>query len=282
MLSYRHAFHSGNHADILKHYSLMSVLEYFQHKDKAYCYIDTHAGAGLYDLSSNEAQKVGEFQNGIQKILTSDNLPPCLQHFRQLVSESLPQNNNLYCGSPWLAQALSREQDRLRLFELHPADAELLRQNMRQIKSPNRAQVFCDNGFKGLLSMLPPPSRRAVVLIDPPYELKQDYQQVIDTLKSALKKFAAGCYIIWYPCLSRTESQQLPHNLQKLSPQNYLQAELYVQAPRADGFGMHGSGIFIINPPYTLPQTLSEALPALVKLLGQYKNAHFNLQFAIA
>lgn len=282
MLSYRHAFHSGNHADILKHFCLMSVLEYFNLKNKAYWYIDTHAGAGLYDLSSPEAQKIGEYRDGLQKLLTATNLPDCWQHFRQIVTDCLPDHKDHYCGSPWLAQALAREQDRLRLFELHPADAEILRRNMRQISLPNRAQVFCDNGFKGLLSMLPPPSRRAVVLIDPPYELKQDYQHVVDTLKAALKKFAAGCYMVWYPCLSRQESEQLPLNLLKLSPDNYLQAELHVHTPRADGFGMHGSGVFIINPPYTLPDTLAEALPALVNLLGQDDYARYTLRSAIA
>ncbi|MCO6503853.1 MAG: 23S rRNA (adenine(2030)-N(6))-methyltransferase RlmJ [Snodgrassella sp.] len=282
MLSYRHAFHSGNHADILKHFCLLSVLEYFKQKDKAYCYIDTHAGAGLYDLSSDEAQKIGEYRDGIQKLLTATKLPSCLQHFRQSVTACLPENKDLYCGSPWLAQTLSREQDRLRLFELHPTDAELLRRNMRQVPSPNRTQVFCDNGFKGLLSILPPPSRRAVVLIDPSYELKQDYQQVVDTLKAALKKFAEGCYMVWYPCLSRYQSQKLPLNLQKLSPNNYLHAELHVHTPRSNGFGMHGSGVFIINPPYTLPKTLAEALPALVELLGQDENAQFVLQSSIA
>ncbi|MCO6517172.1 MAG: 23S rRNA (adenine(2030)-N(6))-methyltransferase RlmJ, partial [Snodgrassella sp.] len=201
--------------------------------------------------------------------------------FRHAVTACLPDAENHYCGSPWLAQALAREQDRLRLFELHPADAELLRNNMRNIKQLNRAQVFCDDGFKGLLSMLPPPSRRAVVLIDPPYELKQDYQQVVDTLKAALKKFSSGCYMVWYPCLSRAESQKLPQNLQKLVPDNFVQAELYVHAPRPDGFGMHGSGIFIINPPYTLPQLLAEALPPMTRLLAQDDSAHFVLHSEI-
>ncbi|KDN14097.1 competence protein ComJ [Snodgrassella communis] len=281
MLSYRHAFHAGNHADILKHYCLMAVLEYFKLKDKPYCYIDTHAGAGLYNLISDEAQKVGEYREGISRILAATDLDSSLIPFRHAVTACLPDAENHYCGSPWLAQALAREQDRLRLFELHPADAELLRNNMRNIKQPNRAQVFCDDGFKGLLSMLPPPSRRAVVLIDPPYELKQDYQQVVDTLKAALKKFSSGCYMVWYPCLSRAESQKLPQNLQKLVPDNFVQAELHVHAPRPDGFGMHGSGIFIINPPYTLPQLLAEALPPMTRLLAQDDSAHFVLHSEI-
>ncbi|PIT62517.1 23S rRNA (adenine(2030)-N(6))-methyltransferase RlmJ [Snodgrassella alvi] len=281
MLSYRHAFHSGNHADILKHYCLMTVLEYFKLKDKPFCYVDTHAGAGLYSLISKEAQKVGEYREGIGRLLAATNLDNSLKQFRNAVVSCLPDDTNLYCGSPWLAQAQAREQDRLRLFELHPADAELLRNNMRNIKQPNRAQVFCDDGFKGLLSMLPPPSRRAVVLIDPPYELKQDYQQVTDTLKTALKKFASGCYLIWYPCLSRGESLKLPQNLQKLAPDNFVQAELYVHAPRRNGFGMHGSGMFIINPPYTLPGILEKVLPAMTRLLAQDDSAHFVLNSVI-
>lgn len=282
MLSYRHAFHAGNHADILKHYCLISVLEYFKLKDKAYCYIDTHAGAGLYSLNSKEAQKVGEYREGIKRILDKENLDTNLQTFREVVIASLPDTKNYYCGSPWLAQAVAREQDRLRLFELHPTDAELLRSNMRNIKLPNRAQVFCDDGFKGLLSMLPPPSRRAVVLIDPPYEVKHDYQQVVDTLKAAIKKFSNGCYMVWYPCLGSAESQKLPMKLQKLVPDNFVQAELHVKSPQPDGFGMHGSGMFIINPPYTLPQQLAEVLPALTQLLAQDNSAHFVLQSHIA
>lgn len=261
----------------------MTVLDYFKLKDKPFCYIDTHAGAGLYDLGSTEAQKVGEYREGIQRLRQQEPLAKALAGFRQTVMDCLPENHqHHYCGSPWLAQALCRPQDRLRLFELHPADAEHLRQNMREIHHPSRAQVFCDDGFKGLLSMLPPPSRRAVVLIDPPYERKQDYLQVVETLKTALKKFASGCYLIWYPCLSRQESQTLPAALQQLSPHNYLKAELHVHAPRADGFGMHGSGLFVINPPYTLPDILQTALPALVDLLAQDKEAHFILQSEIA
>ncbi|WP_066565811.1 23S rRNA (adenine(2030)-N(6))-methyltransferase RlmJ [Snodgrassella sp. CFCC 13594] len=284
MLSYRHAFHAGNHADILKHFILYYVLSYFNRKDKPYWYIDTHAGAGLYDLSSHEAQKVGEFREGIHRLRIGSQLPETLTAFRQTLDASLPgQHKDIhYCGSPWLAQALMRPQDRLRLFELHPTDAERLRLNMRSIAESHRAQVFCDDGFKGLLAMLPPPSRRAVILIDPPYEQKHDYQQVIETLKSALKKFATGCYLVWYPCLSRAESLKLPENLIKLMPNNYLQAELYVHHPRADGFGMHGSGMFVINPPYDLVSILQNTLPELVTLLSQDDGARSVLQSQIA
>lgn len=281
MLSYRHAFHAGNHADMLKHFCLFAVLRYYNHKDKPYWYIDTHAGAGLYDLRSEQAQKVGEYRDGLARLLAAEHLPAELADFCRFIRHTLPDTATNYCGSPWLAQALMREQDRLRLFELHPADAAILLRNMRTIAHPHRAQVFDSDGFKGLLSMLPPPCRRAVVLIDPPYEQKHDYRQVVDTLKAAVKKFATGCYLVWYPCLNREDSRSLPEALQKNFGEHYLRVELHVCAPHADGFGMAGSGMFVVNPPYTLADTLNRNLPALVSTLAQDPDAHFVLQHHI-
>lgn len=279
MLSYRHAFHAGNHADVLKHFLLYLVLDYFNKKDKPYWYIDTHSGAGVYDLRGEYAQKVGEFQDGIarlQKANPSQQLSDFMKHLQQ----SLP-NEHLYGGSPWLAQSVLRETDKLRLFELHPSDFQHLINNMREAKLGRRAIIKQEDGFVGLLALLPPVTRRAVVLIDPPYEQKQDYARVVQTLQEALKRFEQGCYMIWYPCLSRAESQELPEKLKKLRPNNYLQAELCVHTPRADGFGMHGSGIFIINPPYTLPEILRNTLPELKNLLAQDGGAKFVLNHQI-
>ena len=281
MLSYRHAFHAGNHADILKHHVLFEVLRYFNRKNKPYWYIDTHAGAGLYDLSGEQAQKVGEYRHGIARLQAATELPEALLAFRQHLAQLVPDAQQHYAGSPWLAQSLLRDEDRLRLYELHPADSALLQQNMQQARQPRHSQIFRDDGFKGLLAMLPPPTRRAVVLIDPPYEEKQDYERVVHTLKEAQKRFAQGCYLVWYPCLSREESRKLPAQLQKIAPDNYLQAELHVQRPRADGFGMHGSGMFVINPPYLLAQQLQESLPALAGLLAQDDGARFVLDYQI-
>ncbi|MFD1243907.1 23S rRNA (adenine(2030)-N(6))-methyltransferase RlmJ [Paralysiella testudinis] len=278
MLSYRHAFHAGNHADILKHHVLFEVLRYFNRKNKPYWYIDTHAGAGLYDLSGEQAQKVGEYRHGIARLQAATELPEALLAFRQHLAQLVPDAQQHYAGSPWLAQSLLRDSDRLRLYELHPADSALLQQNMQQARQPRHSQIFRDDGFKGLLAMLPPPTRRAVVLTDPAYEQKQDYRQVADTLKAALNKFAQGCYLVWYPCLSRPESQMLPESLRRLAPDNHLQAELHVHRPRSDGFGMHGSGMFVINPPYTLADTLAQTLPALTACLQQDDGAHFVLQ----
>ena len=207
MLSYRHAFHAGNHADMLKHFTLFLVLEYFNRKDKPYWYIDTHSGAGLYDLSGDEAQKVGEYKQGIALLEQADKLPAELAEFIGRLKQILPQDN-LYCGSPWLAQALTRDSDKMRLFELHPADFVHLQNNMREVRPTRKVQVSQADGYQGLISLLPPPPRRAAVLIDPPYEEKQDYRRVIQVLKDALKRFETGCYMVWYPCLSRTQKNR--------------------------------------------------------------------------
>lgn len=280
MLSYRHAFHAGNHADMIKHFILFLTLDYFNQKDKPYWYIDTHSGAGLYDLSGSEAQKVGEYKQGIRLLQEAEHLPPELSAFIARLNTILPQEQ-LYCGSPWLAQALTRDSDKLRLFELHPADFQHLKNNMEEARLGRRGQIMQADGFRGLISLLPPPPRRAVVLIDPPYEEKQDYQRVVQTLKDALKRFEQGCYMVWYPCLSREESRKLPEQLQKLMPESYLHAELHVHTPRPDGFGMHGSGMFIINPPYLLPELLKNNLPALTEILAQDNGARFVLNSCI-
>lgn len=280
MLSYRHAFHAGNHADMLKHFTLFLALTYFNRKDKPYWYIDTHSGAGLYDLDSSEAQKVGEYRQGIALLNRAQNLPEELAEFTGRLKTILPQTN-LYCGSPWLAQALTRESDKLRLFELHPGDFQHLQHNMREARLGRRGIISQSDGYQGLIALLPPPTRRAVVLIDPPYEEKQDYQRVLHTLKAAQKRFEQGCYMVWYPCLNREESLMLPEQLQKYPPQNYLHAQLHVRTPRADGFGMHGSGMFIINPPYVLAGQLEKNLPALTEILKQDEGARFVLDYRI-
>ena len=166
MLSYRHAFHAGNHADMLKHFTLFLTLEYFNLKDKPYWYIDTHSGAGLYDLRGEQAQKVGEYRQGIARLLQADALPSDLSDFTGRLKEILP-DENLYCGSPWLARFLTRDCDKLRLFELHPADFAHLQNNMKEARLGKRGQIAQTDGYRGLISLLPPPPRRAVVLFAP-------------------------------------------------------------------------------------------------------------------
>lgn len=180
-----------------------------------------------------------------------------------------------YPGSPWLALQTLRPQDRLRLFELHSSDSVILRDCFND--HARRVSVTTTSGFDALKALLPPPSRRALVLIDPPYETRDDYPNVISALQAGLTRFATGIYAIWYPQLARQEAQQLPEKLKRLPIKNWLHVTLTVHTPSSNGFGMHGSGMFIINPPWTLHQTLAEIMPYLVQVLGQDAGAGFTL-----
>ncbi|MCB5189460.1 23S rRNA (adenine(2030)-N(6))-methyltransferase RlmJ [Methylobacillus arboreus] len=280
MLSYRHAFHAGNHADVLKHFVLHQVLSYSNQKDKPYWYVDSHAGAGMYALDHGYAMQNAEFEQGIARLWQANDLPPALQAFIDLVRQLNPGPTlKRYPGSPNVAQLLLRPHDRMRLFELHPTDAKLLRQHFK----PAGRQVLIEqeDGFAGLKALLPPPPRRAVVLIDPPYEEKRDYQRVVEALKDSLQRFATGTYLLWYPLLQRPEIKLLQEKLPKLGAASWLHATLSIQAPSEDGFGMHGSGIFVINPPWTLPETLNNTLPYLAQKLALDDGASFTLEHQI-
>lgn len=267
MLSYRHAFHAGNHADVLKHAVLAFMLDYYNQKDKPYWYIDTHAGAGAYQLDSGYAAKNAEYAGGIARLMDRNDLPALLQGYVALV-RGMNEGGALkyYPGSPMVAQQMLRAEDKLRLFELHPADLRLLQQTFAG--AGRRVQIQQADGFAGLKALLPPPTRRAVVLIDPPYEVKDDYRHVISALKDALERFATGTYAVWYPQLQRAEIPTMLDKLKKLPVQDWLHVALDVNLPSPDGFGMHGSGLFILNPPWTLHAALQPALPWLVEVLG--------------
>jgi 23S rRNA (adenine2030-N6)-methyltransferase len=272
MLSYRHAFHAGNHADVLKHYVFSLVLAYFNQKDKPYWVIDTHAGAGMYALASTFAQKNAEFETGIARLLEAKNLPETLADFVKLI-KSFNENNrlNFYPGSPKIAESFLRSDDKLRLFELHSSDFKLLIENFRG--KGRQTKIEMQDGFAGIKACLPPPSKRAVVLIDPPYEIKEDYSRVVDCINDSLKRFANGTYMIWYPLLQRPEPTEMVKQLLALKT-DYLQVEMCVEAPSDEGFGMFGSGMFIINPPYTLPKILDETMPMLTKILALDETAN--------
>ena len=276
MLSYRHAFHAGNHADVLKHAVLAFMLDYYNQKDKPYWYIDTHAGAGAYQLDSGYAAKNAEYAGGIARLMGRDDLPELLQHYVALVRE-MNQGGALryYPGSPLVADKLLRTEDKLRLFELHPTDLQLLQQTFG--RAGRRVQIQQADGFAGLKALLPPPPRRALVLIDPPYEVKDDYRHVITALKEALERFATGTYAVWYPQLQRTEIPTMLDKLKKLPAKDWLHVALDVNLPSPDGFGMHGSGLFILNPPWTLHAALQQALPWLVEVLGG-EGANYTLE----
>ncbi|MDO8207930.1 MAG: 23S rRNA (adenine(2030)-N(6))-methyltransferase RlmJ [Gallionella sp.] len=277
MLSYRHAFHAGNHADVLKHFIEVQLLRYLAQKDKPFWYIDTHAGAGCYSLDSGYATQNAEYESGIARLWDRDDMPAALADYVALVKSINPDGQmKLYPGSPLVAQELLREGDRMRLFELHPSDSELLQQNFAGYGA--RVLMQTADGFGALKALLPPPPRRALVLIDPPYEDKQDYQRVVSALGEGLKRFASGVYAVWYPQLQRSDARQLPEQLKKLPVKSWLHVALSVQGPGEDGFGMHGSGMFILNPPWNLHGVLTDVMPYLVKHLGQDDSASFTLE----
>jgi len=276
MLAYRHAFHAGNHADVLKHITLTLVLRYMNQKDKSYRMIDTHAGAGGYSLEGQYAQKKGEYLQGVARLWERDDLPEAVADYMALVRQFNPDGMlEQYPGSPAIAQMMLRSQDQLRLFERHPTDHRILEAYLGGVRG---AEVKDTDGFEGLKGQVPPSSRRAVVLMDPSYEGHGDYPKVISSLREAILRFPEGVYMVWYPQVSKLEAAQLPRRLEGLAPKGWLHARLTVQQPDSQGFGLAGSGMFILNPPYTLHAQLLEVLPWLTEVLGQYDGANYLLE----
>ncbi len=280
MLAYRHAFHAGNHADVLKHAMLVAVLQHLNQKDKAWRLIDSHAGAGAYLLHSEQTQKHAEYKQGLAKLWQAPALPLLLADYLAAVRQFNPNDDlSQYPGSPRLARGLMRPQDELRLFELHPTDHGLLDAAFAGDRS---VRVQHADGFVGLKACLPPPSRRGVLLIDPSYEIKTDYAEVVNAAREALTRFAEGVVMVWYPQLDLRESTQLPGRLKAVADaqakKGWLHARLSVAEPNERGFGLLGSGMFVINPPHTLMPALREALPVLVRLLGQHAGASHRLE----
>lgn len=293
MFSYRHAFHAGNHADVLKHTVLIALLRHLTQKEAALTVLDTHAGAGLYRLDSEFADTSGEAAEGIQRLLASDSeeaLAPALQDYLDLVASFNSKSNwRVYPGSPFIIQRLLREHDLLKLYELHPTDAKTLDANVAQLHAGRQVVVLREDGFGCVSKFLPPPSRRALLLCDPSYEIKNDYARVVAMATEALKRFATGTYAVWYPIIPRPEAHDLPRKLKTLATKlgkPWLHAALTVKSSKlsvaaaqgeAKRPGLPASGMFVINPPHTLKGLLQPALPQLVKRLGQDRNAGFTL-----
>ena len=275
MLSYRHAFHAGNFADVLKHSVLTLVLEYMSRKDKSFLYVDSHSGAGMYQLTDEYAQKTGEYKEGIAKLIDSDainsDIPESLIEYIELVKRlNLGAELNLYPGSPGIAKAFMRRQDSSHLFELHPTDIDHLTNFCQRWK---KCFIKKSDGYQGVLSLLPPPSRRALVLIDPPYEIKEDYSKAVETLIKSYKKFSSGTYILWYPVVKRQLVTQMKNLFQTSEVKNLLQVE-FCLTEDTDEYGMTGTGLFIINPPWQLAEQLSDILPYLHTKLGDHTSSY--------
>jgi 23S rRNA (adenine2030-N6)-methyltransferase len=295
MFSYRHAFHAGNHADVLKHTVLLAVLRYMTQKDTALNVFDTHAGAGLYRLDGDYAKTSEEAAEGFLKLVaTQPKQPfaPVLQDYVDMVAGFNSTDHwSVYPGSPFIIQSLLRERDKLKLYELHPTDTKTLVANIAQLEAGRQVAILREDGFEGLKKFLPPPSRRALVLCDPSYEVKNDYGRVLDMVADALLRFATGTYAVWYPIIPRPEAHDLPKRLKTMANKagkSWLHATLTVKSSKltqdAQGEvvrpGLPASGMFLINPPHTLKAQLKDALPQMVELLGQDSNAAFTLDSA--
>jgi 23S rRNA (adenine2030-N6)-methyltransferase len=288
MFSYRHAFHAANHADVLKHITLLATLRHLQQKETGITLIDTHAGAGLYRLDGDYSQKGAEAKEGLFKLLTAiqekDELPEAVQDYLDQVARFNPKGEaRVYPGSPVLMAQLLRHEarDRLKLFELHPTDTQALAGNMAQLQLGRAVQVNREDGFESLKKLLPPPasssgSKRAMVLIDPSYEIKTDYAKVTHSIADCLKRFSTGTYLVWFPIIPRPEAHELPRRLKTLANQagrSWLHATLAIGRGEEGDTGLSASGMFVINPPYTLAQQLRAALamvgPALARGNGK-------------
>lgn len=271
MLSYRHSFHAGNHADVLKHTVQSLIIESLKEKDKPFLYLDTHAGAGRYQLSGEYAERTGEYLEGIARIWAQESVPEELKTYLEAVSALNPRGDlRFYPGSPLIAAHLLRDYDKLNISELHPSDFPLLR---NEFSRDNRARVVREDGYQQLKSQLPPLSRRGFVLIDPPYELKSDYQAVVKGIQEGHRRFATGTYAVWYPVVLRQQIKRMVKDFQATGIRKILQIELAVR-PDSDQRGMTASGMIVINPPWKLEAQMKSVLPWLHKVLVPEGTGH--------
>ncbi|HEK0998120.1 TPA: 23S rRNA (adenine(2030)-N(6))-methyltransferase RlmJ [Proteus mirabilis] len=278
MLSYRHSFHAGNHADVLKHIVQTLIIESLKEKEKPFLYLDTHAGAGRYQLTNAHATRTGEYLEGIARLWQQEEVPELILPYLEAVG-SLNTSDELryYPGSPLLAAKLLREQDLLMLTELHPTDFPLLRTEFSRDK---RVRVCREDGFGQLKSKLSPASRRGFALIDPPYELKQDYSAVVKGIVEGYKRFATGTYAIWYPVVHRQQIKRMLKELEATGIRKILQIELAVK-PDSDQLGMTASGMIVINPPWKLASQMASILPWLHKTLVPEGTGHTLVEWVV-
>jgi 23S rRNA (adenine2030-N6)-methyltransferase len=289
LFSYRHSFHAGNHADVVKHLGQMLLIDKLKEKDKGFVYIDTHSGAGLYDLASENAQKTKEFQQGIERLMQYQGTNVDIQAYVNLIAQYHRHGN--YPGSPEIAHALCREQDKLVLMEWHNQEIDNLRHNLRG----NNVAIHHRDGFEGLLAMTPPSLPRGLVLMDPSYEVASEYQQVAESVSKALKRWSTGIFAIWYPLIANRnviddtvqyaqskmgKSEGLLAHLKNQSFKNLLQIELCVTS-KEQGAGMYGSGLAVINAPWQFDERMRSALQELTPLLAQSAGANSHVSWLI-
>lgn len=274
MLSYRHSYHAGNYADVLKHTILTLCLESLKEKDKPFIYLDTHSGAGRYLLQSEHAEKTAEYLSGVTPIWQKNNIPTELEPYLSVLKYyNRTPTLKYYPGSPLIAKQLLRKQDKLFLSEIHSSDYPLLRQ---EFSKDGRAQVSREDGFLQLKSKLPPESRRGLILIDPSYEMKDDYQKIPLALHEGYKRFATGIYLIWYPVVNRKQTQSMIDGIIGTGIKRILQIELAIK-PDNNQKGMTATGMIVVNPPWKLYQQMQVILPWLKQMLDPQDTGHIIL-----
>ena len=278
MLSYRHAFHAGNFADVFKHVLLAQLIRALQRKDKPFCLLDTHAGAGRYDLRSAPARKGREFADGIGRLWQRPTLSTELAEYLDLVRALNPDHElRWYPGSPRIARALLRSGDRLLLTELHPAEYPRLKD---EFVGDRQVAVHHSDGYAALKAFLPPPERRGLVFMDPAYELKDEFERLIEAAQRIHQRWAGGIVAIWYPILDRAPSLRFQRALQTLGIPAILCAELGLY-PYDAPLGLHGCGMIFINPPWRLDETLSRLLPELLQVLRAGDHGQTRLEWLV-
>jgi 23S rRNA (adenine2030-N6)-methyltransferase len=278
MLSYRHAFHAGNFADVLKHAVLAALIEAIKKKDTPFCYVDTHAGAGRYDLQSGAARKTGEYREGIARLWTRTDVPEALRSYLDAV-RALNADGELryYPGSPRLARHLLRAQDRMILMELHTTEHPLLQQ---EFAGDRQAAVHHVDGYQGLRAHLPPREKRGIVLIDPSYEVKTEFKQVVTALKNAYERWNTATLALWYPVLERSTVARLERALHSSGMREILLAELCVADDDAPP-GMHGCGMIVVRPPWKFDVQLRALLPWLWDALASERRGGTRVEWIV-
>lgn len=274
-MNYRHAFHAGHFADVFKHVALILLLESLLTKDKPFCYLDTHAGTGRYDLKSREALKTKESETGIVELMgIKGKKPKVITQYLHLVSHfNESKQLRYYPGSPRIARSLLRPDDKMILTELHPEDARTLK---NEFKHDKQTSVHLLDGYQGLKAFLPPNPRRGLVLIDPPFENPKEFDVLIKSLKMAIQRWSTGIYMVWYPVKTRYLITAFERKLKNLSAKEILIAELCL-FPDDSPLALNGSGLAIINPPWQFEKKLQEVLPWLLTALDKNKIGHFRL-----
>lgn len=268
MLSYRHGYHAGNHADVLKHLVLLGLLQKLLSKDKPFTYIDSHSGAGLYDLGSAAARVNSEHLSGVVRLWQKRGTDPLLNLYLDKVSEfNSTRALHHYPGSPSFALGCLRPDDRMHLLELHPAEVEALRINMGK---DSRVSIHHRDAFEGLLALTPPQPRRGLALIDPAYEEKEDYQRVLNLLLKLQRRWPVGVIAVWYPLLARQRDRSawLKAAVARENLPDALSIELTVQEQEEE-FGMHGSGMLLVNTPWQFRELIQATMAEVVSTLGE-------------